>query len=92
MVADEITADLGELVAELGMHGFEVVRSRYDSQAFGNFYLDFEAGDRRFRIVRDRLQYFVKADREILDPAGLWRAFDDKGEFQRAVVAWVEHA
>jgi hypothetical protein len=50
----------------------------------GNFVLRF-AGASEVEIVRDRSQFIVSGDRAVLEPFGLWRAFDDVAQFSSAL-------
>jgi hypothetical protein len=64
-----------------------VTASQYSEQCFGDWVVEL-TGRKSFRLVRDRSQYMVGGDRASLEPAGLWRAFDDRDEFVRLVVRW----
>lgn len=44
----------------------------------------------RFSVVRDRSQYRLDGpDAELLKRVGLWRAFDQREEFEEALVNWL---
>lgn len=86
-VAPEIREDCGALIDELAVLGYRVVASTYSAASFGDYEVEF-VGPVRFHITRDRSQYIVDADRGSLERAGLWRAFDDRAEFARMVLAW----
>lgn len=87
MTAPEIRADIGFLLDRLAGLGYRVVASEYSPECFGNWVVDL-AGPRAFRISKDRSQFMVTADRQSLERADLWRAFDDPEEFARLVLAW----
>jgi hypothetical protein len=87
--SDSIQADIGTLIAELEALGLEVTASRYDAQAFGNYYIDLSGTAGSIRITRDRGQYMIDADERQLRQRGLFRAFDDLEEFRVAVLAYV---
>ena len=87
MVEPEIRADVGLLLDRLCGLGFRVAATRYDAEAFGNWYVDL-VGPRALRLSKDRSQFMVRGDRQSLEPAGLWRGFDDLEEFSRRVLAW----
>jgi hypothetical protein len=87
MIAPEILADVGPLLADLEEIGYRVVASQYDRECFGNWVVDL-AGPNVFRITKDRSQYLVDADKASLDRAGLCHAFDDRAEFARLLLAW----
>ena len=85
-MAPEIREDIGDLLdrlAELGVR----VSSAQRSKSFGNWSVEL-SGSIRCRLIRDRGQFSVAADREVLEPAGLWRVFEDRLEFARLVLEW----
>lgn len=87
MIAPQIHADIGSLLEQLSARGYRIVASGYTPENFGNWVVDL-AGPISFRLCKDRSQFSVVADRQALEPAGLWRAFDDRAEFMRLVLAW----
>ena len=87
MIAPEIQTDVGTLLDHLADRGYVVIASQCDSQTFGNWFVDL-GGPSTFRILKDRGQYIVEADRSSLDPFGLFRAFDDPIEFSKCVLKW----
>jgi hypothetical protein len=87
MVEPEIRADVGALLDRLHGLGFRVVASHYDRESFGDWCVDL-VGPRALRLCKDRSQFMVGGDRQALEPAGLWWAFDDREEFSRRVLAW----
>ena len=82
MIREDI-GDLLDRLAELGVH----VSSAQKSESFGNWYVEL-SGSIQCRLIKDRGQFLVEADRELLEPAGLWRAFEDRKEFARLVIEW----
>jgi hypothetical protein len=87
IVVPEIRADIGDLLDRLDHLGFRVVDARYFPESFGNWQVEL-VGSCAFRLFKDRSQFMIDADRRSLEPAGLWRAFDDRDEFTRRVLAW----
>jgi hypothetical protein len=85
-----IADDLHALIGGLAALGFAPKRHEYSSASFGNYFIDFESGAFKFRIVCDRSQYFVEGEKDELEPVGLWRAFDDKTLFGQAVLEWAK--
>jgi hypothetical protein len=85
-----IADDLHALIGGLAALGFAPKRHEYSSEPFGNYFIDFESGAFKFRIVRDRSQYFVEGEKDELESVDLWRAFDDKTLFGRAVLEWAK--
>lgn len=77
----EITNDIGEYVETLRQAGYEIIETKYSSEFFGNFYVDFKKQDRNIRIIRDRSQYICEGNPSELKEGGLWAAFDSKPEF-----------
>lgn len=78
---------LGPLVDSLSALGYTAVTSRYEPEAFGNFYVDFAGPVRSFRVVRDRGQYMLDGDRLWLESWSLWQAFGDPSEFSDTLLA-----
>jgi hypothetical protein len=87
MISPEIRADIGILLEKLAGLGYRVVASEYSPESFGNWVVDL-TGPSAFRMTRDRSQFLIIADRHSMERAGLWRAFDDREEFARLVLAW----
>jgi hypothetical protein len=85
-----IVDDLCALTGSLSALGFAPKKYEYLSESFGNYFIDFESSAFKFRIVRDRSQYFVEGEKDELEPVGLWRAFDDKTLFGQAVLEWAK--
>jgi hypothetical protein len=50
---------------------------------------EFSNGTENLRIVRDRSQWFLEAERSHLEPAKLWKAFSDTNEFCDALLAYL---
>jgi hypothetical protein len=88
MTPPEVQADIGALLDRLAGLGCRVVRAHYSPENFGNWVVDI-AGPLGFSMSSDRGQYMIDADRDALERANLWRAFDDREEFVRSVLAWV---
>jgi hypothetical protein len=90
-VPPEIAEDIGGLVEQLGSLGFRPVGSR-SAEAFNDYVIEFSSGERRFSIARDKYQYMIDGDMDELRRQGLWRAFDDRSEFEAAVLSWLRGA
>lgn len=64
-------------------------RSVYDATTMGNWCVDLTRHDLPLQIVKERAQFQISGPPiEELKANGLWRAFDDYAEFQRAVLSW----
>jgi hypothetical protein len=87
MVEPHIRADIGPLLDTLAGLGYQVVASSYSPGNFGDWVVEL-AGPTAFRMFKDRSRFIVGGDRQALEPAGLWRAFEDPAEFSRVVLAW----
>jgi hypothetical protein len=88
-LCQEIESDLQGVLVDLKDRHFVPRNSIYDPQAFGNYYVDFIGPNKSFRIVKDRSQYMLEGDRHDLEPFGLWRAFDNREEFAKALFSWL---
>jgi hypothetical protein len=89
MLPEQIAADLGDLVAELEKLGLRVTNSRYDAQSFGDYFVDLAGPFDTLRLSRDRLRYIILGDEGLLKRLDLFHAFDDREEFQKAVLTYV---
>jgi len=87
----EIDDDLKEVAFRLEALGFSATQSTF-SASFGDYFVDLVGRGRQLRIVRDRSQYFVDADRDDLERAGLWRTFEDRDEFLTRLLTWLSNA
>jgi hypothetical protein len=45
----------------------------------------YENGDRSVTIWKDRSQWLIGDERDVLEPLGIWRAYDDVGDFCAAL-------
>ncbi len=86
---ERIREEIGEELRALLEVGFVVTSSVYAEEAFGNFHVDLRRRADRLRIVRDRNQYMLRGDEADPKHAGLWRAFDSKAEFFKALKRYV---
>ena len=77
--------DIEEFVKVLSHAGFSLVRYSEEPRAFDNLYADFSNGQTTFRVVRDRSQWMVDGEKQLLERYGLWKAFDDQQEFESAL-------
>jgi hypothetical protein len=60
-------------------------------ESFGNFEVVFSRDDFSFSVVRDRGQFHVGgAERQVLEPAGLWRTFSGPQSLAAPLLAWLE--
>ena len=92
-VPEEVAQDIGPFLSQLAKFGYQLTDSRYDSQSFGNYYVDLLAGKTSLRIVRDRSQYYIDTkSTDQLRKSGMLRAFDDRAAFERAVLEWLRAA
>ena len=87
MIESEIENDIGQLLGALHKAGYRVDSTRYDAAAFGNWWVEL-SGPTNFSLFKDRGQYMVEGPRDDLEKAGLWRAFDDCGEFTKRLLEW----
>ena len=92
MIPQPITDDLAPLVAKLEQAHYRPGDAQF-SDSFGSYRVEFSGPSARFRIVRDRSQYYIDGlPRNTLEPAGLWRAFDDRAEFEVQLLSWLSPA
>jgi hypothetical protein len=92
-VPREVAEDIGPFLSQLAEFGYQPTDSHYDSQRFGNYYVDLLAGKTSLRIVRDRSQYYIDAkSTDRLQESGILRAFDDRRAFEQAVLEWLRAA
>jgi hypothetical protein len=70
-IHDAIRRDLGPLLSRLSELGYAPTKSEYSPHAFGNYFVDFSGPTGCLRLVRDRSQYTVEAERDSLEAAGL---------------------
>ena len=92
-IPPEVAQDIGPFLNRLAEFGYQPTDSRYSSESFGNYYVDLASKTSWMRIQRDRSQYYVNAvtaARRQND--GILRAFDDKTEFEQAVLDWLSAA
>jgi hypothetical protein len=60
------------------------------SDSFGNFLVAFRGSGRELTLNRDRGQFIVGGpDRDSLEAAGLWRAFDTAEELLPPLARWL---
>lgn len=83
----KIENDIGDLLEALAGLGFKLKEAK-SSPSFNDFYVVMDCRGRRLRIVRDRGQYSLERNRRLLEPAGLWKAFDSKEEFREKVLPY----
>ena len=88
MVPPQIRREIGRLLDALGAAGYRVGKSVFDADCFGDWYVDLR-GPRRFRLTKDRGQYMIGGPEDELRDQGLFRAFDDRDEFERSVLLWL---
>jgi len=92
-VPREVAEDIGPFLSQLAEFGYQPTDSHYDSQSFGNYYVDLLAGKTSLRIVRDRSQYYIDSKSTgQLQESGMLRAFDDRRSFEQAVLEWLRAA
>jgi hypothetical protein len=88
--AKEITSDIGPLLSRLAELGCAAVGSEYAAESFGNYSVEIKSRTGSFRVVRDRLQYYISTESdEELREAGMFQAFDDRGAFEMALLNWL---
>lgn len=71
--------------------GYAPTAGQYSPWSFGgDYFVDFHGpGGHSLRILYDRSQYTVSGDRAELESVGLWRAFDDRSEFEYKLLPWL---
>ena len=84
-----ITQDLGTALTELTAAGFTVQSSEYDGGDPGNYVAEFVAPHAHYRIIRDRGEYLLDGPRDVLEPHDLWRAYESRAEFFKALHAFI---
>jgi hypothetical protein len=66
------------------------VAHEYSEQAFGNFVVTFRSEELEITLTRDRGQFMVAgSDRDALEAAGLWRAFDSAQDLLPPLSRWL---
>jgi hypothetical protein len=88
MLPDAIQADVGALLSELQAAALRVFDSRYDTNVFGNDYIDLVGSRGSLRVTRDRGYYHIGGDEDHLRRLGLFRSFRDLTESREAVLAY----
>ena len=92
-IPKQVAKDIGPFLKQLADLGYEVYDSRYDPKSFGDYYVDLRAGEVWLRVVRDRRQYYIDTkSTDKLRDAGMFRAFDNRSAFERAVLEWLRAA
>jgi hypothetical protein len=89
-VPDPIREDIEPLLAQLFSMGFHAVDSNYSDAAFGNYHVSLERGAVTFRLTRDRNQYIIDAPIDRLKALGIFRAFNSRDEFAKAVFTYIQ--
>jgi hypothetical protein len=86
---NETDEEIGSLIQQFHAAGWSLAASSYEASSFGNWYVDLARDGVTIRLVKERSRYFVDdVPRDVLEPAGLWKAFDRLDEFTNAVTAW----
>ena len=81
--------EYSDLLGSLSNRGFRLINYSQEPTAFDNFCADFSDGKTSFRIIRDRSQLFLEGKKAELEPHGLWQAFDDRSDFEKALLNWI---
>jgi len=81
--------EYSDLLGSLSNRGFRLINYSQEPTAFDNFCADFSDGKTSFRILRDRSQLFLEGKKADLEPHGLWKAFDDRSDFEKALLNWI---
>jgi hypothetical protein len=79
--------NLDVISAALQPIGFSLLRSQ--SGPMDSATADYSDGRSTLRVIKDRSQWFLDGARADLEAFGLWRAFDDTGEFRDALLAYI---
>jgi len=69
-----VEQDLAEVLPVLSAAGLELKSFQFNPEAFGNFLVCFSGGKFGLDITRDRGEYFLGGDRQLLQKLGYWRA------------------
>ena len=80
-----------ELTKALAKLGYKATSAESDA-TFGDTRRTFTNGKRTLIITRDRSQYILEGDREELESAGLWRAFELESELLSSLVQFLKNA
>jgi hypothetical protein len=82
--------ELGPLIEVLARFGF-APSSVLEGGAFGDFRVGFSGADGEFiAITRDRSKFSIDAGRSVLEPAGLWQAFNSASLLAEPLAAWLQ--
>ena len=77
-------------VSYLRHRGFKIRHYSGAPNDLDSFVVDFTNGDLTFIIMRDRSRFILIGEEKELEPHGLWKAFDNLGEFQERLFEWLE--
>jgi hypothetical protein len=69
-----VQKDLAEVLPVLSAAGLELRSCQFSPEAFGNFLVCFSGGKYGLDITRDRGEYFLGGNRQLLQELGYWRA------------------
>jgi hypothetical protein len=56
----EFESTLQDLERRISDYNFRLIHSQYNSEAFGNYYIDISNGKFFYRLIKDRSQYFLE--------------------------------
>jgi len=85
----EIIEDINIYIGKLEDAGYQLVGGHYDTEHFGNYIARFANASVSIQVIRDRGQYRVDGLRWQLEPAGLWRTFNDRVEFYQTLLRFI---
>jgi hypothetical protein len=71
-----IKDDLADVLPDLMTAGLVLTSCQFSPEAFGNFLVSFTGGKSGLDITRDRGEYFLGGNRQLLQQIGYWRALN----------------
>jgi hypothetical protein len=90
VLPDEIQNAIATLIPVLVAAHMAPVEYQCSEPAFGNFVVTFRSERREITLTRDRGQFMVSgSDRNSLESAGLWRAFDTPQDLLPHLSSWL---
>ena len=75
-----VREDLANILPQLLGAGLEVKSCQFSPETFGNYLVCFASGTFTLDITRDRGQYILGGNRQLLQQLGYWRALESKQE------------
>ena len=82
-----VMEDLANVLPQLAGAGLEVRSCQFSPEVFGNYLVCLARGTFTLNISRDRGQYILGGNRQLLERLGYWRALESKQELATGLQA-----